>query len=404
MSKCGATGDKLDKLKVDTCSGILQAIRTVKAAKPDDAITIHQIISECLPSASVELIMDSLNTKVNLAGTTVTGVVIPEKQSNKCLDIYLTEEAWSKFLDTNGDPQTKLMAMAMFFVLIGLKNPDENTFARGAALALQTEPYNVTKLIEDTRNFKLLVKSTTESSPQMLVGPKEYPDDLAAFQQMCPDVHKQAFESSPPAPTRWTPQHRAMVEQMKVCRSSKNGCDQHVVAPARASKGQGQMRQFMASPSLIAPRSLLPGAVASPTAIQAYTAPQLANGSAQGVAVSLAEPPPGLQLAPPASFPGGAPGPVGAHPGSVGASVPVGAVPGRPGPVGAHPVPGGALVPVVAPPCAVDAPAAAVLAVAPPSMQAVTELIKQKLKGKGGAVDVDGTEAASGNEEEDEIC
>eukprot|EP00959_Pyramimonas_sp_CCMP1952_P429181 8988750-Pyramimonas_sp.AAC.1 len=246
MAKCGSTGDKLQQLKTDACTGILQAIRTVKGVKPEDAMQIHQIISECLPSSSVELIMTSLDGKVHLAGTTLTGVVIQEKQAHTHLDLYLTEEAWTKFLDSSIDPQTKLMSMAMFFVLIGLRNPDEKTFARGTALALQTEPYSVGRLVEETRRLKPLVKSTAESSPHMLVGPTVYPDDVEAFKQMFPDVWKQAFEASPPAPTRWSPQHRAMVEQMKVCRSSKNGCEQ-IVQPARATRSF--MRQCTSSPS-----------------------------------------------------------------------------------------------------------------------------------------------------------
>eukprot|EP00959_Pyramimonas_sp_CCMP1952_P199682 4176735-Pyramimonas_sp.AAC.1 len=107
MAQCGSTGDKHDRLKVDATAGILQGIRTVKGIRPDDAIQIHSIISGVLPAASVENIMTSLNGKVHLSGS-LTGVVTPEKQVNQYIDVYMTEEAWTKFLDASGDPQTKL--------------------------------------------------------------------------------------------------------------------------------------------------------------------------------------------------------------------------------------------------------------------------------------------------------
>ena len=103
VAQCGSTGDRHDELKSDAANGIIQGIRTVKGVTPDDAIQIHSIMSGTFSAASVEHIMTSLNKKVHLTGTTLTGVTAPEKQNNQYLDIYMTEEACAKFLDARGD-------------------------------------------------------------------------------------------------------------------------------------------------------------------------------------------------------------------------------------------------------------------------------------------------------------
>ena len=75
MSSCGAPpgSAKHDQLLADCSAGVLQSVRSAKAISPSCAMELKVALEVVLSPAAVELIMTTVNGKVNLAGTIATG-------------------------------------------------------------------------------------------------------------------------------------------------------------------------------------------------------------------------------------------------------------------------------------------------------------------------------------------
>ena len=75
MSSCGAPpgSAKHDQLLADCSAGVLQSVRSAKAISPSCAMELKVALEVVLSPVAVELIMTTVNGKVDLAGASITG-------------------------------------------------------------------------------------------------------------------------------------------------------------------------------------------------------------------------------------------------------------------------------------------------------------------------------------------
>ena len=106
MSSCGAPPGsvKHGQLLADCSAGVLQSVRVAKAISPSCAMELKVALEAVLSPAAVELIMTTVNGKVDLAGAaSITGATAEIWEKSKNIEImkktkYTTHEKQRFFL------------------------------------------------------------------------------------------------------------------------------------------------------------------------------------------------------------------------------------------------------------------------------------------------------------------
>ena len=234
MHACGAPvgSEKNQQLLTNLLEGTLGAIRIVSTVQPGEAVRLKAILEDHLSADQLSTIMAAVANKVSLSGTP------SEAQAQRCynLDVYMTEEDWSCFLDTQ-NRSAQILRIARIMAQIGLVRPDEKTFAQAALIATHAHGLDSPNmLLQATRQLKDLYKGLVgEAASQGLTqGPLVYPPDVNVFKDEFPALFQKAYAQQPPVPSKWTPEIRYLILQHATARSSKSGASQGPAGPAIA--------------------------------------------------------------------------------------------------------------------------------------------------------------------------
>ena len=156
MRTCGAPvgSEKHQQLLTNLLEGTLGAIRIVCTVQPSEAVRLKAILEDHLSADQLSTIMAAVAHKVSLSDTA------SEAQTQRCynLDVYMTEEDWSCFLDTQ-HRSAQIFRMCRIMQQIGLLRPDEKTFAQAALIATHAHGLDSPNmLLQATRQLKDLYK------------------------------------------------------------------------------------------------------------------------------------------------------------------------------------------------------------------------------------------------------
>ena len=385
-----------EQLLSDGVTGIMQMVRTHRHFTVDEAMNVRQQLDDkaLLSPESVDAIMQHLDARVDISSGTSSGLgSSAPKQTHFFVDNYVTEQLWACLRDQSVLKDNKMLAVVKLFVSLGLRVPNEKTFAMGCALATHAHGLEVNTLLIDVRNFKMCFRAIVDENLGLLIGPDTYPETAEKFQELHPEVYAQAFPDDQPIPSMWPSDYRAMVKKLAPCRDTKAGVDKAMVqysassASASASRSGGSLPGFRlcpparpatpghrmaAIPNLSSEPSAVPWASAAPAqALLALPAP-CPEYQAQPAAPTM-PPPAALPAAPTMPRPAAPP-----------------AAPTQP-----QPSLGPEGLPAWAPPTAVAAGTSAAAAV--PTLAEATDRIKQKLL----AGKADAKAEAAGNEGDD---
>ena len=137
------------------------------------------------------------------------------------------------------------MEMACVFANLGIKNGTERTYAYGAAVATQAEPYDRDAILQDLRKLKNYVRTLTSDSK--IRGPLEYPQDPLKLKEEFPELYEQAFSESPPVSSKWSVDKCAIILGDIPCRNTRTGV---TLAPAAAGRSGPCMQRLPSTVSL----------------------------------------------------------------------------------------------------------------------------------------------------------
>ena len=120
------------RIQADCVEGILQAVRGAKSIPAESVFEIKTLLEANLENLICATILSAMDTRVNLASTTTTGVPNqPDKQKHLFVDCYLTGPSWDIFEISQAQiPRNKkLYHMAGVLRKMGLYNGSEKTYS-----------------------------------------------------------------------------------------------------------------------------------------------------------------------------------------------------------------------------------------------------------------------------------
>ena len=120
------------RIQADCVEGILQAVRGAKSIPAESVFEIKTLLEANLENLICATILSAMDTRVNLASTTPTGVPHQaDKQKHLFLDGYLTERSWDIFESSQAQtPRSqKLYHMATLLRKVGIYNGSEKTYS-----------------------------------------------------------------------------------------------------------------------------------------------------------------------------------------------------------------------------------------------------------------------------------
>ena len=119
-------------LQAACVEAILHVVRCTKSITTEIVLEMKPMLEANLDNSICTTIMSAMDTRVNLASTTPTGVPHqPDKQKHLFVDCYLTEPSWDIFEISQAQiPRNKkLYHMAGVLRKIGLYNGSEKTYS-----------------------------------------------------------------------------------------------------------------------------------------------------------------------------------------------------------------------------------------------------------------------------------
>ena len=147
---CQVGSERHQNLISDFIAGVLLAVRSSKHIDVSEATDVKTVLDAVLSDEQCVTVMQAIHAKVNLAGESED---VP-RQTNVDFDSHLPERMWQMFRNPDSNPDMNLLAMAEFFVSMGMIACNEATYGLGASLALQAHKTNETELLNYLRTLK----------------------------------------------------------------------------------------------------------------------------------------------------------------------------------------------------------------------------------------------------------
>jgi len=120
------------RIQADCVEGILQAVRGAKSIPADSVFEIKTLLEANLEHLICATILSAMDTRVNLASTTLTGSLNQaDKQQHFFLDAYLTKLSWDIFESSKAQTprNQQLYHMATLLRKVGIYNGSEKTYS-----------------------------------------------------------------------------------------------------------------------------------------------------------------------------------------------------------------------------------------------------------------------------------
>ena len=114
--------------------------------------------------------------------------------------------------------------MAHVFVQLGLTNPNEKTYALGAALT-NGHANDINQVYEDGKALKGFVRRNDVhvSQEERVRGPTTYPKDPKILREDHPKIYEAMYTTDPPTESKWTTTYKNIILGSVPCRSTKTG-------------------------------------------------------------------------------------------------------------------------------------------------------------------------------------